>query len=799
MKVPISWLKEFVNIDIDIKTLADKLTMTGTKVEKIEHLGQDITNVIVGKVVSIIQHSNADKLVITKIDIGKEEHLQIVTGAKNLKEGDIVPVALAGATLAGGLVIKKGKLRGETSDGMLCSIEELGYSNTDYPEAPQDGIYVFQDDYELGLDVKPLLGLIDDVLEFEITSNRPDCQSVMGIAREVAAALQLELRHKPSNTLKEEGQGNISELISIENKSPELCPRYIARVVKNIKITHSPQWLRRRLLNSGIKPINNIVDITNYVMLEYGQPMHAFDISAIEGGIVVRNAYKNEKITTLDATVHSLYENTLVIADHKKAIGIAGIMGGEYSKITDNTMTILFESANFSGSDIRQSAKKLGLRTESSGRYEKGLDPQLSEQAITRACELVEELGCGQVIKGYVESYPVKRESRKLNYSPERINALLGTNISAKDMEGYLNSLGIFAAHNIAQIPTWRYDIEHLEDLAEEIARLYGYNNIATVVAKSSIVGKKSKNQRYEELIIQKVISLGYSQALTYAFESPKVFDKLLINEDSALRQAVKILNPMGEDTSIMRTTSANAMLSSLATNYAKRNPSVALFEIAKVYLPYQVPLTQLPLEKEMLTLAFYGKGGVFDLKGELELILEHFGIINDGEFYTNAELPFLHPGRAGKFSLNDEAIDILQFGQVHPQVTTNYNIDTEAFMAIIDLQELYAHASLQKQYRSLPKYPAITRDLGFVLNDDISAKKAEKTINSMGGKYLESLQLFDVYKGTNLPNNQKSFAFKLKFRASDRTLTDEEINKVMTKIIKAMEDELQAKLRAYS
>jgi len=796
MKIPISWLKDYLEIDCDINTLADKMTMSGSKVETIEHLGAEITGVVVGKIVKITQHPNADKLVITQVDIGEAEFKQIVTGADNLKEGYYIPVALHGANLAGGLKIKKGKIRGEVSDGMLCSIDEMGYSTIDYPEAHPDGIYVFETPHPLGVDARPILGLLDDVLEFEITSNRPDCFSVIGLAREAAATLNYELRIT-NYELKETGEGKIEDLIDVEIKNPQLCPRYIARVVKNVKIGSSPQWLRRRLIACGLRPVNNIVDITNYVMLEYGQPMHAFDITAIEGHVVVRNAADGEKITTLDGSERTLDENMLVIADVKKAVGIAGVMGGEFSKITDDTTTILFESANFNGPNIRRTAKKLGLRTDSSAKFEKGLDPNLSILSVNRACALVEELACGDIVSGMVDRYPNPRQEGKVPFTTERINGLLGLNLTCAEMDNIFARLDIHVADDFATIPTYRHDIQIWEDLAEEVARIYGYENIPTVIVSSSNVGIKSVTQLMEEKLTEVMVAQGYSQSLSYAFESPKVFDKLRLSADSPLRDAVRITNPLGEDTSVMRTTMLNAMLTTLAANYAKRNDEVALFEIAKTYHPKSLPLTELPVETKTLVVGYYGDKDFFHMKGIVETIAEQFGItVHSQHYVAEKSLPFFHPGRCANLCVGEERELLATFGQVHPAVTEAYEIGRPTYAAYFNLDKLFALANLSKSYVSLARFPEISRDIAVVVKADVINGDIMAEIRKNGGKYLKALRLFDVYAGENVATGTKSMAYNLVFRADDRTLTDDEIAKTMIKIVMALANAFDAQLR---
>ncbi|MCL2573952.1 MAG: phenylalanine--tRNA ligase subunit beta [Defluviitaleaceae bacterium] len=788
MKIPISWLKDYVNIDCDTKTLADLMTASGTKVEAIEHRGADITNVVVGKILSITPHPNADKLVITQVDVGNETPTQIVTGATNLTEGDYIPVALAGAHLAGDLKIKKGKIRGEVSDGMLCSVEELGQSRTEYPEAPEDGIYIFAEPQPLGADAREILGLLDDVLEFELTSNRPDCYSIIGIAREVAATLGQTLPHAEAAHSRPPFNA-----IDVEIQNPNLCPRYIARVVKNVKIQPSPQWMRTRLAASGLRPVNNIVDITNYVMLEYGQPMHAFDINAIEGHVIVRNAEDGEKITTLDGEERVLDADMLVIADTKKAVGIAGIMGGEFSKITDDTTTILFESANFNGPNIRQTAKRLGVRTDSSGKYEKGLDPNLAEICVNRAIDLVTLLEAGDVVPGCIDRYPTPRTEGKVPFTTEKINAHLGLELTCAEMDEIFARVGISVQDNIATIPTHRADIQLWQDLSEEVARLHGYDKIPNVIASSSNVGKKSATQLMEDRLCEAMVAQGFCQALTFAFESPKVFDKIGFATDSPLRQAARITNPLGEDTSIMRTTMLNSMLTALSTNCAKRNETAALFEIAKIYHVNEG--AELPDEKKILMIGYYGDADLFHIKGVVETIAEQFGITETAQSYVaEKNLPFMHPGRCGKLFVDDMLL--ATFGQVHPAVADAYEIGREAYLAYFYVDALFAQASLDKNYTPLPRYPEMTRDIAIVVEERVTNGDLMGIIRKNGGKQLRIVSLFDVYTGDKVTDGSKSMAYSLVFRADDRTLTDEEISKNMTKIVAALQDAFGATLR---
>ena len=791
MKLPISWLKEYIGEIEDLHGFCEKMTMSGSKVEKVHLLGHDITNVVVGRVEEILPHPDADKLVVTRINIGEPELKQIVTGATNLTVGDYIPVALHGAQLAGDLKIKKGKIRGEVSDGMLVSVEELGYTQSDFPEAPEHGIYVFNEPQELGSDARKVLGILDEVIEFEITNNRPDCFSVMGLAREARATLDMPYAEHDVPT----ATTGLLDKIKVEIKNPELCSRYIAAVVENVRIAPSPQWLRTRLLAAGLRPVNNIVDITNYVMLEYGQPMHAFDIRTIEGGkIIVRTATQGEEITTLDGDIRKLDDTMLVISDTTKAVGIAGIKGGEHSKILDDTTTILFESASFNGVNIRQTSKKLGLRTDSSGKYEKGLDPNLAQVCINRALELVKELDCGDIVPGFVDNYPAVRTESRLDFDPARIAAHLGIDIDLNSISKLLARLGIKTQGQTAIIPSFRSDITMWHDLAEEVARLYGYDNIPTVVASSSNVGVKTTEQAMEDMLINCMVSNGYSQALTYAFESPKVFDKLLIPVDSPLRNVVRISNPLGEDTSIMRTNMLNSALTSLSTNYNRRNAQARLFELIKIYSPSNNP-ADLPQEKQVLYFGGYGDMDFYSVKGVLETILDTFGIKGVFAPGQDAGLPFMHPGQVATLCLED-GTRLGMCGRIHPTVAKNYEIDAPVYFAGLHFDIILSHARIVQNYSPLPKYPAINRDIAVVVKSSIAHGELLAIIEKAGGKLLRNVTLFDIYEGANLPDGHKSMAYNLTLRADDRTLTDEDATKAITKILTALEKDFDAKLR---
>ena len=798
MDLPMSWLSDYVDLDCTTKEFMDAITLSGSKVEGVTHLAADIDKVVNGKVLKIVRHPDADKLFITTIDIGAEEPLQIVTGASNLYEGAYVPVALSGSTLPGGLKIKKGKLRGIESNGMLCSVEELGCDRHDFPEAPEHGIYIYPEPVELGKSVVDTMDLKDDVVEFEITSNRPDCFSITGLAREAAATYDKPLK-MPEITVKEESDGDIAKMISVEIKNPELCPRYAARVIKDVKIEPSPRWMRKRLRAAGVRPINNIVDITNYVMLELGQPMHAFNINTIaDRRIIVRNANEGETITTLDGIERRLDPSMLVISDPEKAVAVAGVMGGENSMISENADGVLYESANFNGPNIRITAKKLGLRTDASSKYEKGLDPNLSEMAVNRAAQLVELLGAGKVVKGIADCYPNVRTTWDLSYDPAWINGLLGTDISEDTMIDIFERLGIIVDKTARKvtIPTYRPDLEAQADLAEEVARLYGYDKIVpTLAAGTPTVGKRTYKQKITAAVKSSMLSCGLCEAMNFSFESPKVFDKLRIPEESILRKAVTISNPLGEDFSVMRTTTLNGMLTSLATNYNRRNESAGLFEVAKVYLPHELPLADLPEEPEVLTIGAYGNNmDFYDIKGYVEYLLDRLGMADKVEFIPDKETPWMHPGRCAYVHAGDENIGYL--GEIHPSVAENYSIKTKVYVAVLYIKALVDYASPVTEYKPLPKYPSVTRDISMLVRDDVFVNQIERVIKSKAGKHLEKVTLFDVYKGNQIPEGMKSVSYSITFRADDKTLVDDDVTSAMKNILDALESELNAVLR---
>ena len=799
MNTSLSWIKAYVpDLDVEAQEYADAMTLSGTKVEGYEKLDADLDKIVIGQIDKLEKHPDADKLVVCQVNVGTET-VQIVTGAPNVKEGDKVPVVLDGGRVAGGhepgqkvaggIKIKKGKLRGVESCGMMCSIEELGSTKEMYPESPDNGVYIFGDDAVVGESAIKALGLDDVVYEYEVTSNRVDCFSVVGIAREAAATFRKEF-HPPVITPTGNDE-DVNDYIKVKVENTDLCPRYCARVVKNIKIGPSPAWMQRRLASVGIRPINNLVDITNYVMEEMGQPMHAYDLSTISGNqIIVRNAENGEKFVTLDGQERTMDESVLMICDGEKAVGIAGIMGGENSMITDSVATVLFEAANFDGTNIRKSSKKVGLRTDASGKFEKGLDPNNAEAAINRACQLVEELGCGEVVGGMVDIYTKKKEPVRVPFDPERINEILGTNISKEDQLAYLKlaELEYDADTNEIVAPTFRHDIFRTADLAEEVARFYGYDNIPTTLPSGeATAGKKSFKLRVEEVARDIAEFCGFSQGMTYSFESPKVFDKLKLDADDSLRQAIQIMNPLGEDYSIMRTISLNGMLTSLATNYNRRNKNVRLYELGNIYLPKSLPLTELPDERMQFTLGMYGDGDFFSMKGVVEEFFEKVGLTKKETYDPNAGKNFLHPGRQANIIYDGVVVGYL--GEVHPDVADTYGIGERAYVAVIDMPEIVARASFDRKYTGVAKYPAVSRDISMVCPKEILVGQIEEVIEKNGGAYLESYHLFDIYEGSQIKEGFKSVAYSITFRAKDKTLEEADVSSAMKKILKALEE----------
>ena len=805
MNTPLSWIKAYVpELDVTDEQFRDGMTLSGTKVENYEKLDEDLDKIVIGQVTKIEKHPDADKLVICQVNIGKET-IQIVTGAPNVFEGAKVPVCLDGGKVAGGhdgkktpggIKIKKGKLRGIESNGMMCSIEELGSSRDMYPDAPEDGLYILKEDAPVGADAVEYLGLRESVFEYEITSNRVDCFGILGIAREAAATFRKPFV-APVVTVRADND-DVNNYIKVEVEDKELCPRYCARVVKNVKIAPSPEWMQRRLAACGIRPINNLVDITNYVMEEYGQPMHAYDLSTLEDGkIVVKRAKDGDTFETLDGQERKLDSNMLMIYDGKKPVGIAGIMGGENSKITDDVKDMLFEAACFDGTNIRLSAKRLGLRTDASGKFEKGLDPNNASEALDRACQLIEELGAGEVVGGMIDVYENKKEPKRIPFEPDKYNRLLGTNVSKEEMLSYFKMLELKYDENTNEIivPTFRQDLLCSADIAEEVARFFGYDNIPTTLPSGeATAGKLSFKMRIENVAREVAEFCGFSQGMTYSFESPKVFDKLLIPVDAKERNTVVINNPLGEDFSIMRTVSLNGMLTSLSTNYNRRNKNVRLYELGNVYIPKQVPVTELPEERMQFTLGMYGDGDFYTMKGVVEEFLSKCGMTGKINYNPNAGKSFLHPGRQAEI-IYDEAI-IGYLGEIHPQVADNYSIGDRTYVAVLDMPQIVSRASFDRKYTGIAKFPAVTRDISMVMEKDILVGDIEAVIEKCGGKLIESYNLFDIYEGSQIKEGYKSVAYTISFRAADRTLEDKDISPIMEKILKKL-GEMGIELRA--
>lgn len=798
MDTALSWVKAYVpDLDVTPSEYTDAMTLTGTKVEGYKELDKNLEKIVVGEILSIEKHPDANKLIICQVDVGNEK-IQIVTGASNVSVGDKVPVVLDGGKVAGGhdggplpengIKIKKGKLRGVESFGMMCSIDELGQDKNYFPDAPENGIYILPKDSKVGSDAIELLGLRDTIFEYEITSNRVDCYGVIGIAREAAATFKKKfVLPKVNQTGNSE---NVADYLSVEVRDSELCKRYVARVVKNIKLAPSPAWMQERLRAVGIRPINNIVDITNYVMAEYGQPMHAFDYDLLEGHkIVVDRAKDGEEFETLDGVVRKLDKDILMINDGKKAVAVAGIMGGENSKITDDVTTMVFECATFDGTNIRLSSKRLGLRTDSSGKFEKGLDPNNAYDAMMRACSLVEELGAGEVVGGYVDVYPVKAVESRVKFEPERINKLLGTDISREDMLEIFDRIELKYDKETDEIvaPTFRQDIHFMADLAEEVARFFGYDKIPTTLPKSSAsIGGINLKLEIEELARDVAKFLGFSEAMNYSFESTKVFDKLNLSKDSRYRKAIEISNPLGEDFKIMRTQAVNGILNSLSTNYNRRNKDVHLFELANIYIPKELPLKELPDERMQFVLGFYGKENFFDMKGVVEEFLYTIGIVGKLHYDPSCKEEFLHPGR--KADIVFDGVRLGYLGEVHPLVCENYKLGERTYIAVLDLPNIISFVNFDIKYTGIAKYPSISRDISLVVPKNILVGEIEDIIEKNGGSNLESFKLFDIYEGDQIEAGFKSVAYSLTFRNKERTLLDTEVNEVMDKILNKLE-----------
>ncbi len=811
MNTTLSWIKAYVpELSCTDQEYCDAMTMSGTKVENYERLDKNLEKIVIGRIVSIEKHPDADKLIVCQVDIGNEV-IQIVTGAPNVHEGDKVPVVLDGGRVAGGhdggplpeegILIKAGKLRGVPSNGMMCSIEELGSSREMYPEAPEMGIYIFDEDVQVGADAIEALGLRDTVFEYEVTNNRIDCFSILGIAREVAATFRKPF--VPPAVLVNENTENVNDYIRVEVQDADLCPRYCARVCTDIKIGPSPEWMQRRLAASGIRPINNLVDITNYVMEEYGQPMHAYDLDTIAGHkIIVRRAQDGDEFQTLDGQVRKLDKDVLMICDAQKEVGIAGIMGGENSKITDDVKTVLLEAACFDGTNIRKSAKRIGLRTDASGKFEKGLDPNNAADAINRACQLIQELGCGEVASGMVDVCAPMKERVRIAFEPERINSLLGTDIPQKVMLDYFKALEFDydETDRVLIAPTFRQDIGCFADVAEEVARFYGYDKIPTTLPNGeATTGKLPFKLRIEEKARDIAEYCGFSQGMCYSFESPKVFDRLLLDENDPLRRTVNITNPLGEDFSVMRTVSLNGILTSLATNYNRRNKDVKLYELGNVYLPREDAAGSLPEERMQFTLGFYGEGDFYTMKGVVEEFLESIGVKEKREYDPQAAgegkcLNFLHPGRQARILCSGTALGYL--GEVHPAVLDNYGIGARAYVAVMDMPAVLPLATFERKYEGIAKYPAVNRDISMVVPRQIPVGAIEGIIAQRGGRILESYSLFDIYEGEQIKKGFKSIAYTLTFRAKDRTLEETDVSAAMKKILNGLQG-LGIELRA--
>lgn len=797
MNTSLKWIKDLVpGLDCTPQEYMDAMTLSGSKVEGYENMDEDLDKIVIGQVKSIEKHPDADKLVICQVDIGTET-IQIVTGAPNVTEGCKVPVVLDGGKVAGGhdgskteggIKIKKGKLRGVESNGMMCSIEELGSNRDMFPLAPENGLYILPEDAPVGESAISYLGLDDTVVEYEITSNRVDCFSILGIAREAAATFGKEF--VPPVVTETGNNEDVNDYIKVSVKDDKLCSRYTARVVKNIRIAPSPEWMQCRLRAQGIRPINNIVDITNYVMEEYGQPMHAYDLDTIEDReIVVRRAAKGEQFVTLDGQERTLDDSVLMICDGRKAIGIAGIMGGENSMITDNVKTMLFEAACFDGTNIRLSGRKIGLRTDASAKFEKGLDPNTAIEAMNRACQLIEELGAGEVVGGVVDVYPNVKGDKRIPFEPEKYNKLLGTDIAKETMLAYFSKidLGYDLASNEVIVPSWRQDLECDADLAEEVARFFGYDKIPTTLPSGeATTGKLTFKLRIEAVAREIAEFCGFSQGMTYSFESPKVYDKLLLPQDSPLRKAVVISNPLGEDFSIMRTVSLNGMLTSLSTNFNRRNKNVRLYELGNIYLPKQVPVTELPEERMQFTLGMYGEGDFFTMKGVIEEFLYKAGMKLKPEYDPEAGKPFLHPGRQANVVYDGTVIGYL--GEVHPTVAANYAIKERVYVAVLDMPEIVSRTSFDHKYEGIAKFPAAARDISMVVPKKVLAGDIEKIFDEKGGQFLEKYDLFDIYEGAQIKPGYKSIAYSLSFRAKDRNLEDADITGAMDRIVNALE-----------
>ncbi len=792
MKLSLKWLSEYTDIKSTPKEYAEKMTMSGSKVEAVEYMGGDINCVVAGRVLTIERHPDSDHLWVCAVDVGDDSPLQIVTGAQNVSAGDMVPVAKDGSTLPGGVNIRSGSLRGVKSDGMLCSLKELGLTVNDFPYAVEDGIFLMHEKCSPGDDIRRVLGLDDIVIDFEITNNRPDCLSVRGLARESAVTFGTEL--KLETPVVRGSGGSIADYLDIEIADPDLCPRYTARFVKNIKVEPSPRWLRERLRASGVRPINNIVDITNYVMLEYGQPMHAFDHACVSGSrITVRRALEGEIATTLDGNERKLTGNMLVIADDEKAVGIAGVMGGMNSEITEETKSVVFESANFNGVSIRKTALALGMRTDASSRFEKGLDPLSTLPAVERACELVELLGAGEVVDGVIDVIAADSAPVTLSLEPAKINALLGIDLSVEFMQRVLTDLGFTVSGETVTVPSWRSDVRHYSDLTEEVARFYGYDVIgATMFSGVTAEGGYSDKQKAENLIGSTCRALGFSEILTYSFIGQSDYDRINLPKDSILRKSLIIKNPLGENTGIMRTTALPSMLEALENNYSRRNEAVSLYELSNVYHPREMGI--LADEKTMLILGAYGGDtDFFTLKGAIETLLCTLRIENV-RFESDSKNPSYHPGRCALITASGKKLGT--FGQIHPSVAEEFGIDCPVFAAELDTAAVMSQRSPDKSYTALPRFPAVSRDIAVICDKSVTAQALLDCIHEAGGELLREAKLFDVYTGSPIPDNKKSVAFSLTLRSDEMTLKDEHAESTVNEILAFLDKKLGAVIR---
>ena len=787
MRLPLSWLKDYMNTDgIENAEYMHKMTMSGSIVEGIENAADEFKNVVTGRILKIEKHPDADKLVVCQVDVGEDAPIQIVTGATNVFEGAVVPVAKHKSTLPGGVKITKGKLRGVESFGMMCSTDELGIS-----EERATGILILSDVTPIGEDITKVLGLDENVAEFEITSNRPDCMSIIGLARETAATF-----NRPFNVnvpqVKENSE-NAADMASVEIRNTDLCSRYIGRIVKNVKIAPSPEWMQKRLKACGIRAINNVVDITNYVMLEYGQPMHAYDLDHVEGKkIIVRNAEKDEKLETLDDQPRILGESMIVIADEKRAIGVAGVMGGANSEVCDDTTTVLFESACFNAAAVRKGAKALGMRTDASALFEKGLDSENCLPAINRACELMVQLGAGEVVGGIIDEYPIKKQQLVLDFEPEKMNAFLGMDIPCDEMVEMLARLDFKVENDKVYVPTYRGDIEGMADISEEVARIYGYDRIPTTLMKGEMVaGGKTDKQKLRDTVRNCLAANGLYEIITYSFIDPKENAMVRIPEDDSRSNFVRITNPLGAENSVMRTDMTSSLLKTLRTNYTRRNAQAALFELGTIFTPIEGE--QLPRETQQIAVGMYGEYDFYSIKGVIEALFEKVGIY-DCIYVACKDNPTYHGGRCAEIMSGDKKLGII--GQIHPSVSAEFKIDTDVYAAIIDFEVLSELADMQRHYVPLPKFPAVTRDIAVTLDKDVEVGEIVKIIKANRKGIIESYNLFDIYEGIQVGKGKKSVAYSLTFRSADKTLTDDDVNPIVNTILKQLEEKLGAQLR---